>query len=258
MLAIKNRSSLVFLVVAFAVAWPAFFFATPQAPVPMQVALLILGSYAPAIAATAALAVDGNVGQTQAFRQRLRNWRGGGRAYLAAVALPAVVWLPAALLHSALAAPQPIQWARLLAFPLIFVTNWGEEAGWRGLALPRLLVSLRPLPASLGLGLVWGAFHLPLYWQRPLFAVLFLGLAPALSVVLTRLFLSSGQSVWVCTLFHAVYNAFSQAILPAEAGEGLLAGSVALTWIVAAYMIYRHGPDLHRPPPAAVEIPDAG
>jgi hypothetical protein len=84
MTSIRNRSSLIFLLLAFVIAWPAFFLATPQAPIPLQVALLVLGSYAPAVAAWAALAAAQNVTLTRAFQQRLRNWRSRARFYLIA------------------------------------------------------------------------------------------------------------------------------------------------------------------------------
>ena len=229
----KNSSSLVFVIVAFTIAWPAFFLATPQASVPLQVVLLILGSYAPAIAALAALALDQSAVQTHAFQQRLRNWHSRPAFYLIAVVLPTAVWLAAAWLNSM--PTQAIQWANLMVFPIVFATNWGEEVGWRGFALPRLMASHRPLTASLVLGLIWGSFHLPLYWPRPLFAVLFLLLTLALSLFMTWLFQSTDECVLLCTLFHAVYNTWSQAILPAQHGEGLFAITVLLMWLVAMF-----------------------
>ena len=38
-----------------------------------------------------------------------------------------------------------------------------EEPGWRGFALPRLQERHGPFAGSLFLGLLWGAWHLPLY-----------------------------------------------------------------------------------------------
>jgi len=44
----------------------------------------------------------------------------------------------------------------------VFSGPLGEEPGWRGFALPRLLERYPALTASLILGVVWAAWHLPL------------------------------------------------------------------------------------------------
>jgi membrane protease YdiL (CAAX protease family) len=44
----------------------------------------------------------------------------------------------------------------------IAVGAFGEEAGWRGYALPRMQARLGPLPATLLLALLWAAWHAPL------------------------------------------------------------------------------------------------
>lgn len=52
--------------------------------------------------------------------------------------------------------------ALIFAFNLLFGGTLGEEIGWRGFALPRLLEKFSPLQASFILGVVWALWHLPI------------------------------------------------------------------------------------------------
>ena len=54
-------------------------------------------------------------------------------------------------------------WAGLILLNLLQGAT-GEEAGWRGFALPRLLETHGPVRASLILGLLWSFWHLPLWF----------------------------------------------------------------------------------------------
>ncbi|GAA4334665.1 CPBP family intramembrane glutamic endopeptidase [Flaviaesturariibacter amylovorans] len=91
--------------------------------------------------------------------------------------------------------------------------GWGEEAGWRGFALPRLQARLKPLSASLVLTILWAAWHLPLFTYRP--GYMEMGLSGAVgwllslltgSVLLSWLFNASKGSVLICAVFHATID----------------------------------------------------
>src|SRR5262245_53290106 len=92
----------------------------------------------------------------------------------------------------------------------------GEEIGWRGYMLTRLIDAGLPKPI-LTSGLIWGLWHVPLilggvYLAGPLpalSAVLFMVLATALSFVFARLRLETG-SVWPAIALHAAWNAIIQ------------------------------------------------
>lgn len=92
----------------------------------------------------------------------------------------------------------------------------GEEIGWRGYMLTRLIDVGVPQPVLVS-GLIWGAWHLPLilsgqYASGPypaLSALLFMvSILPA-SFVAAELRLVTG-SVWSAVLFHAAWNAVIQ------------------------------------------------
>jgi uncharacterized protein len=62
--------------------------------------------------------------------------------------------------------------AILISAPLTLLTTanividpgpWGEETGWRGFALPRLLTRVPPLTAAIVLGVIWAIWHAPAF-----------------------------------------------------------------------------------------------
>ena len=81
----------------------------------------------------------------------------------------------------------------------------GEELGWRGYALPRLLERFSPLVASLILGVIWWLWHLPTFFiaGTPQFrqpVVAFLIMTTAYSILMTWIFLHTHGSVLIATL----------------------------------------------------------
>ena len=107
-----------------------------------------------------------------------------------------------------------------------------EEFGWRGFAIPRLQAEYSALTAGLTVGVAWALWHLPFVlfgWVTgqgplPLYMIWIVGA----SLVLTWLYNSTGGSVLLCMLFHAVNNA-SGLFAP----QGDVPGSVELLGSVA-------------------------
>jgi membrane protease YdiL (CAAX protease family) len=96
-----------------------------------------------------------------------------------------------------------------------FVFAFGEELGWRGYLLTRLMQSRWPFPILLS-GLVWGVWHSPLliltgyaHGAVTLSLVMFTVLTVLFGVFIGWLRLASG-SVFVAALAHASFNAFVQ------------------------------------------------
>jgi membrane protease YdiL (CAAX protease family) len=86
----------------------------------------------------------------------------------------------------------------------------GEEAGWRGFLLPRLLGRYSPIAASLILGMIWSAWHYPLYYNT-VFASIggaanFTISCLCFSVLLTVLWAFTRASVFWAIILHWSVN----------------------------------------------------
>jgi len=136
----------------------------------------------------------------------------------------------------------------------------GEEIGWRGYMLTRLIDAGVPQPVLVS-GLIWGLWHVPLilagmYAAGPvplLSAALFMGAVISVSYVFARLRLATG-SVWPAIVLHGAWNSviqgpFDSSTAGAErllwTGEsGIL---VVLTLVLATLIVVRPAPMLRRP-----------
>ena len=95
----------------------------------------------------------------------------------------------------------------------------GEEIGWRGFLLPRLVRRIGFTRGALVTGLIWTAWHVPLlifgdyHSAAPRWFALgcFTVMVVSLSFVLAWLRLRSG-SVWPCALLHACHNIMIQVV----------------------------------------------
>lgn len=91
----------------------------------------------------------------------------------------------------------------------------GEEGGWRGYLLPRLLKSSGTIKASVILGIIWSFWHLPIMavsaeWRSGLSFALYLPIYTVgvimLSILLTRVWQLSGGSIFLCVWLHGIVN----------------------------------------------------
>jgi hypothetical protein len=136
--------------------------------------------------------------------------------------------------------------------PISAIATFGEEYGWRGYLLVKLL-PLGQVKAALIVAGIWAPWHLPIllvglnYGGHNPFAVLgfMLALTIGLSLLLTRLFVLAGGSVLVVAVAHASFNAFGDRLSngdhllgnPFLAGVGGLVGLAVIA--LTALAVYR-------------------
>jgi uncharacterized protein len=120
----------------------------------------------------------------------------------------------------------------------------GEELGWRGYMLTRLISSGLPAPILCS-GLVWALWHLPLIvsGQYPPVArsipsvAVFITDITAIGYVIAWLRLSSG-SIWPCILAHGAWNAvILDAFNGVTRGGGIWVGEAGLLTTSAVILI---------------------
>lgn len=232
-----------------------------------MVAAVYAGSFAPGVAA-AILSAMSQSGSLKTWLRGFIRFRCDWRAFAAAV-LP----LPLALLLltfvlgytprlEGLHGQAPIL-LYLTIFPVSIFNGLvtavmgagplGEEGGWRGYLLPRLLEHGGEARASLIIGIVWALWHLPIMamfadWRDgvpflaylPLYTVGVIGL----SFVMSRVWLISGGSLIPCIWLHGLVNAvggvaFNHSVWTSrwsvQAGTGHFAIATALT---AAFLLW--------------------
>lgn len=131
----------------------------------------------------------------------------------------------------------------LLNAPIIF----GEEWGWRGYLLPRLLPLGQWRALVLG-GVIWGLWHAPLillgynYPQHPVLGILlFTGVCVLLGILLGWMRLATG-SIWSAVLAHGSINALGPLVMVlGHAGTPPDTALVGITgwpgWLVLAALV---------------------
>lgn len=149
---------------------------------------------------------------------------------------------PSGVIASLRGAPPAARFAARLALaltigvPLSAITAAGEEFGWRGYMLTRLVDARVPRPVLVS-GLVWGLWHTPLIVTGQYAA----GPHPALSVVVflvsilpaayvhAYVRLASG-SVWPAVVAHATWNVVIQSVFDASTRGGSATRSSSI-WV---------------------------
>jgi hypothetical protein len=133
----------------------------------------------------------------------------GRMAWIPLIALmPLLMLALSPVFPHAAPAPMPV-WAPLAMLAAFFVAAVGEELGWSAVLLERLQPRIGELAAGLLIGVVWAAWHLIPFSQadRSWDWIAWQCLKTVeVRVVMTRLYLGCGRSLFAVALFHALDN----------------------------------------------------
>jgi uncharacterized protein len=207
-----------------------------------------VGAFGPFLAAYFVIWRTEGTGGLTAFWRGLANWRQGSRAWALALLSPVAFLVLAAVLVAvqtdSLPSLQALATGRLgsagAVMDLILVAailqGLGEEPGWRGYLLPKLLGRFRSLPATVLLFPVWWLWHLPFFLCRPEFGLpQFLGFGLGIlsaSIWLTFLW-EQTRSILVVAVWHAVLNITRGVALGFSTGMFLAYGMVVTVGALA-------------------------
>jgi membrane protease YdiL (CAAX protease family) len=216
----------------------------------------LVGVLMPAAAAIALTAAAGGRAAVGQLLARLRIWQVGWGWWTAAVVVYPAVLLVSALLYNWLGgkpalAMLRVQPAALLVQILILaIASFGEELGWRGVALPALQRQYSPLKSSLILGLAWATWHIPFWvllgnleqFGAGYFGLNYLFIVPS-TAYLTWIFNRTCSSLLLPVAFHLAFNILNVAIVPVTT----TIGAYALFTVLQSLIVIAVSRRIHRP-----------
>jgi uncharacterized protein len=213
---IGRHQLIAFFAFAYALMFGVTFAYIYGLPLPYPV-VWFLSIFSPTISALVIAVIAGGRKAAWTVLAGFTRWRVGVRWYLAALFLLlgplAVAVTYIALGHPARGLlPGVTSWAVLGQFIFtLFSGPLSEEAGWRGFALPRLQARHGALTSSLVLGVMWAAWHIPLYVEGGAAAPgiplpIFFVIVVILATIFTWLYNNTVGSLVVTTLAHFSFN----------------------------------------------------
>ncbi|HXF63655.1 MAG TPA: CPBP family intramembrane glutamic endopeptidase [Caldilineaceae bacterium] len=282
---IRRRPVLTYFVLTFAISGSGILLALGPGGLPITAEtfetvplLALMASLAgPSVAGILLTAlVSGRAGLRELL-SRLLKWRVGIGWYavallaapLLATAVPLALslfsreFLPAIFMTDDLAGPL------LSAIIAGLLVGLFEELGWTGFATPVLRRRYSILTTGMIVGVLWGAWHFPMFWEAGSFS----GALP-LAILLARLFswlpayrvlmvwvYDHTESLLLAVLMHVSLTASMIIVAPVTLAEvplltSILVGAAAWWLLVAAVMLANRG-QLSRPgkPPTGIGAP---
>jgi membrane protease YdiL (CAAX protease family) len=202
----------------FVVALNIFHLKPDALPSWLMPLVTIFGSWTPTLAAVLVIGKNKEGGGVGRLFQKFFQFKVPVRWYLAAL-IPfglalAVVWIYQMALGNLYAKTHPSLnfWIGLIIVNFLAGPT-GEELGWRGFALPRLLEKYTPLKAGIILGVFWDFWHLPLWFTSGfsggnllLYCLYFSIGIISISILMTWIFYRTPNSLVPMVIVHFSFN----------------------------------------------------
>lgn len=228
---IRSHPLITYFILAFLGAWLLFIplnlaqnglgvlpFTLPVTP------LLALATFTgPAFAALVMVGITEGYSGIKSLFRRYTFRRVGLLWFFVALFGPLIAFLTASIIELRSVSITAIQQnilTLLSMYPLYIVLGLitgplGEELGWRGFALPKLQEKMGPVWGSLCLGVLWAAWHFPLFflpeWSGglsvSLLALAFFTWVIPFTVIMTWVYNNTRGNLLIMTLLHAAENA---------------------------------------------------
>lgn len=137
-----------------------------------------------------------------------------------------------------------------LPFAFIFILLLGgplqEEFGWRGFLLDKLQEKYSALTSGILSGLVWGVWHLPLffmprqefYYNRPVWGLLLSTML--VGILFAWVYNNTGRSIFAMLIFHTTFN-FSHYLFPTLGSDIASLTLFALMGLVIGIVLWKRG-----------------
>lgn len=219
-----------FLVLNYLISWtflyPSYQLILEQDTIPPMALIGIIGAYGPSIAAIIIQAIISRK-DLKVLLKKLLKVKTTWKLILFIIIVPIFLYLLSYLVSAFLFEGNlHINWELgisgisfwvLVALPF---GPMGEELGWRGFMLPKLLQKYSIFKSTLSVGLAWGIWHLASFsfpgaaipefltvtiWSVGLFCLYTI----SLSSIYTYVHLKCGGSVFYAIILHAFFNAAS-------------------------------------------------
>jgi membrane protease YdiL (CAAX protease family) len=230
-----------FFVLTYALSWTLWsLVALVPVGTPARTALFLPGTFAPAVVA---LWLAPN---REELIDRLFKWNVPARFYLFALSYIAGAKLLAAIVYRLVSgvwpALEPGSWL-LFAGAILVSTPFqaGEEIGWRGFALPRLTQRFGLGAASALLGVIWAAWHLPLFFIQATTTTggsfpFYLITVVAISVAMGWLYDRTHGSLLLVMLLHSTANNTPHFVPPATPGNVFAVNATTVQWLTVMFL----------------------